>query len=165
MKHILSIILATLFLMACATSESASEKARKRAEMAAKITEGIQTRCFNVNIDKVYPMGQGTIHPSTLYSVSVKDDYINSYLPYFGRAYNIPYGGGSGLNFEGKVLRYQESIGRKGEHYVVLDVESKEDIHQYSFVIFDNGNVKLDVLSKERNPISFSGYVDLTEEK
>jgi hypothetical protein len=164
MKHLFSIVIASLLLMACATSESASDKARKKAEMAAKISEGVQTKHFNVNIDKVYPMGHGTIHPSTLYSVTVKDDYINSYLPYFGRAYNVPYGGGSGLNFEGKVLRYQETIGKKGEHYVVLDVESKEDLHQYSFVIFDNGKVTLDVISKERNPISFSGYVNLDEE-
>ena len=166
MKPFISFFIASLLLMACAISENAkSSKAMRKAEMAAKITEGVQTRHFYVNIDKVNPVGRGIIHPSTLYSVSVKDDKIISYLPYFGRAYNVPYGGGKGLNFEGKVLRYQEATGRKGEHIVVLDVESEEDIHQYSFTIFDNGTVMLDVLSKERNPISFSGHVNLDEEE
>ena len=165
MKRIYFFFIASLFLMACASSESASSKATRKAEMAAKIAEGVQTRHFNVDIDKVYPLGHGIIHPSTLYSVSVDDDKIISYLPYFGRAYNVPYGGGKGLNFEGEVLKYQESTGRKGEHVVVLDVKSEEDIHQYSFVIFENGNVTLDVISKERNPISFSGRVNLDKEK
>lgn len=165
MRHLLSIFFVSLLLMACATSEnSKSSKAVRKAEMAAKIAESVQSRHFNVDIDKVYPTGHGIIHPSTIYSVSVSDDKIISYLPYFGRAYNVPYGGGKGLNFEGKVLRYQESIERKGKHIVVLDVKSEEDIHQYSFVIFDNGSVTLDVLSKERNPISFSGHINLDKE-
>lgn len=166
MKRLFFFFIASMLLISCATSESArSNKAMRKAEMAAKIAEALQLRHFNVDIDKVYPMGHGVIHPSTLYSVSVKDDKIISYLPYFGRAYNVPYGGGSGLNFEGKVLGYQESTGRKGEHYIVLDVESKEDTHKYSFVIFDNGTVTLDVWSKERNPISFSGKINLDKEE
>lgn len=166
MKHLLSFFIASLFFVACSTSESSqSSKAMKRAEMAAKISEGVQSRHFSVDIDKVYPIGKGIIHPSTLYSVSVKDDKINSYLPYFGRAYNVPYGGGKGLNFVGKVMRYQDTIGKKGEHIVVMDVESEEDIHQYSFIIFNNGTVTLDVMSRERNPISFSGKINFDEDK
>ena len=77
----------------------------------------------------------------------------------------MPYGGGHGLIFEGKVLAYQEHTGKKGQHIVVVDVESDEDFYQYSFVVFNNGSTTLDVVSKQRNPISFSGYVNLDGEE
>ena len=41
----------------------------------------------------------------------------------------------------------------------VIDIELKndEDIYQYTIKVFDNGNSSIDVLSRQRDPISYSG--------
>ena len=36
------------------------------------------------------------------YSIEIRNDSVFSYLPYFGVAYNVPYGGGKGLIFNAR---------------------------------------------------------------
>jgi len=166
MKKILLFLAIVLVLVSCATSgETAARKKMEKQEMARKVNEAITNRHFKVNVNMVLPMGGSPISPSTLYSVTIAGDSINSYLPYFGRAYDIPYGGGKGLNFEGTIGQYSHGVNaRKGEHQVTLYVENEEDIYRYDFSIFDNGSASIDVIARKRNPISYTGYLDLDGE-
>ena len=80
----------------CATSE---EKAAQMAELSANVTNALNNRDYKIAIDRMYPMRGSSRYVSFGYSVEVRNDTLISYLPYFGRAYNVPYGGGKGLNF------------------------------------------------------------------
>ena len=80
-----------------------------------------------------------------------------SYLPYIGRAYNVPYGGGKGLNFSAPIADYQENVGAKNIRHIRLTVNNDEDSYLYTFAVYDNGNTSIDIQSKERDAISFSG--------
>ena len=52
-------------------------------------------------------MKGGSKHLTSDYSLEIRNDSVYSYLPYFGVAYNVPYGGGKGLNL---VLLYQNIL-------------------------------------------------------
>ena len=53
----------------------------------------IENGRFTIEVDRALPMGGRTVHLTTPYSLEMRGDSAISYLPYFGRAYSLPYGG------------------------------------------------------------------------
>ena len=100
-------------------------------------------------------------HLSFGYEIRVSGDTLYSYLPYFGAAYNVPYGGGKGLNWDAPLTGYQVSAGRKGATIVEMTAYNGEDYFLYSLELMPNGTAYLNVRSRDREPISFSGDMDL----
>ena len=155
-KWFLPLLTAALFLSGCGVlSETPVERREREAREARLVTENIQSGNFTIDIDRMYPL-RGTSKSVTTYSVSLKDGKINSHLPYIGRAWRVPYGGGHALNFEAEVSSYTVNPVRDG-YEVILYVKTDEDEHIYTFTIFDNGRSSLDVKSGNRERISYSG--------
>ena len=82
-------------------------------------------------------------------------------LPYFGRAYNVPYGGGKGLNFIAPITGYQTETDRKGITRVVLTSENEEDHYRYILEVSSSGDSYIQVQSRQRDFIRYSGRMDL----
>ena len=61
------------------------------------------------------PMKGGSKHLTSDYSLEIRNDSVYSYLPYFGVAYNVPYGGGKGLNFSAPLSEYTSTYSKKRE--------------------------------------------------
>ena len=131
------------------------------AEHAALVKSALNNREYKIAIDRMYPMRGSSRSVSFGYSVEVRNDSLISYLPYFGRAYNVPYGGGKGLNFSAPIGSYQEYMKRNGQRHIVIGVTNEEDTYLYTIDVFDNGNSSVEVRARERERISYSGNVDL----
>ncbi len=142
----------------CATSE---EKAAQMAELSANVTNALNNRVFKISVDRMYPMRGSSRHVSYGYSVEVRNDTLFSYLPYFGRAYNVPYGGGKGLNFMAPIGSYQEFTKREGQRHIEIGVTNDEDTYFYTIEVFDNGSSSVDVRARQRERISYSGNIEL----
>ena len=157
MKQLLSItvilFLTTLLLCGCATTE---ERAARAAAKAAKVQTALAERQFKLSINRMYPLRGGTRQLSFGYSIEVRNDSLISYLPFFGRAYSVPYGGGKALNFSERIGSYQETLKADG-------VKNDEDTYVYFLDVYDNGKATVDVQSYERDRISFSGTMELEE--
>ena len=155
----LSLIIASAIILwsSCATSE---EKAAQMAELSANVTNALNNRDYKIAIDRMYPMRGGSRHVSYGYSVEVRNDTLISYLPYFGRAYNVPYGGGKGLNFTAPIESYQEFMKRNGLRHIEIGVTNEEDTYFYTIEVFDNGNSSVEVRARQRERISYSGNVE-----
>ena len=160
MKRVIYLLLiisfASFFLSGCATSE---EKAAQMAELSANVTNALNNRDYKIAIDRMYPMRGGSRHVSYGYSVEVRNDTLISYLPYFGRAYNVPYGGGKGLNFSAPIASYQEFMKRNGLRHIEIGVTNEEDTYFYTIEVFDNGSSSVEVRARQRERISYSGNV------
>ena len=100
------ILTAWMMLSGCASAE---ERAARAAEHAKGVKAALQERKYEIAVSRMYPSRGTSKSLSYGYSVEVRNDSLISYLPYFGRAYNVPYGGGSALNFSAPILNYQES--------------------------------------------------------
>lgn len=161
MKRVILLILvaisAAILLSRCATSE---EKAAQMAELSANVTNALNNRDYKIAIDRMYPMRGSSRHVSFGYSVEVRNDTLVSYLPYFGRAYNVPYGGGKGLNFTAPIGSYQEFMKRNGQRHIEIGVSNEEDTYFYTIEVFDNGNSTVDVRARQRERISYSGHIE-----
>jgi hypothetical protein len=155
---LLSLSIALLFTACASNRMTRQEKAAKQALLAQEIINALNDRHYQIDVHNATPDGWGhIIHLTSLYSVTVSGDSIISYLPFFGRAYSVPYGGGSGLNFKGVIHRYEATVTRKGEHIIYMDVESEEDTYRYIISLFENGRASISVTPRRRSHISFDG--------
>ena len=148
---------AWMMLSGCASAE---ERAARAAEQAKAVKAALQERKYEIAVSRMYPSRGASKNLSYGYSVEVRNDSLISYLPYFGRAYSVPYGGGSALNFSAPILNYQESQQKSDLRRIVIDVKNDEDTYLYTLDIFDNGSTTIDVQSRQRERISFSGEME-----
>ena len=93
------------------------------------------------------------------YSVTVKNDSLFSYLPYFGRAYDVPYGGGKGLSFDAPIGHYHEIQSNNGSRQIDIELKNEEDNYTYHITVFDNGSSSIDVQARKRERISYNGEI------
>ena len=158
MKRILiTIMAATLLLTGCGIlTESREDRLIRLEREAQMIRQGVESLDFTIDIEQMIPMKGVSRHVDN-YSVKVKDGHIVSYLPYAGRAWDVPYGGGHALNFEADIQDSAVYNENDGSYTVRLVIKTDEDNHVYAFRIFTNGSTSLLVQSRNREPISFNG--------
>ena len=166
MKHYLITLFIMLLLsgtlVSCATSE---ERAAQQAETALAVEKALADRHYRIIIQRMNPRRSSMVSLSYGYSLEVKGDTLVSYLPYYGRAFNVPYGGGKGLNFTERIRSYQSWRLKKGGTHVELVVNNDEDTYLYMLDVFDNGRALLELQMQEREGISYDGDVDLSKKK
>ena len=159
MRHF--ILFAITLLVAACSSLSSAERAERDAKIAQSVEKALAERRYTVSINTVYPRSGRVVNVSPDYSLEVKGDTLVSYLPYFGRAYNVPYGGGKGYNFTAPITDYQATKNRKGNTRITFRTYNEEDIITFMLDIFPNGNATIDVTAREREPISYSGQMEV----
>jgi hypothetical protein len=100
------------------------------------------------------------------YDVKVAKDSIISYLPYFGRAYTAPLDPTrGGIQFKSKDFEYTISNKRKGGWDILIKPKDVDDVRQLSLMISEDGYGSLQVLSNNRQPIIFNGYVTARKQR
>lgn len=140
-----------------------SRKERKENDMA-KVDKMLSDTVYVVDVTTALPTGWKSVRLSSGYSVEIEKDNVVSSLPYFGRAYSLPYGGGEGLSFEGKSFDYVITPEKKGMREIRFSVRTKEDLFRFHLDVSLDGTVYITVLSNNRQPISFSGHIRMYDE-
>ncbi len=148
--------LLVVVLAGCATAE---ERAAREAEKAQMVAMALADRHYTVAVTRMHPLRGRSVSVDFGYELEVRGDTLVSYLPYFGRAYSVPYGGGKGLNFISHIDGYQETKGKRGITYVEIVTTNEEDTYYYQLEVFANGNASIDVQMKQRDRIRFDGEV------
>lgn len=129
-------------------------------------TQLIEDRRFTIDVNMMFPLSGPSKHLTDPYSLTVHGDSIISYLPYFGRGYNLPYGGGKGLNFTSTVTDFQtQRVDRKEMTRISISTRNEEDNFVFTLEVFDNGQTDISVYSRNREQISFSGKMNLEGDK
>lgn len=142
--------------------ESREDKLARLEREAVLVSEGVESGDFKVDIRFMIPFA-GPSRSVTNYSVTVKDGHINSHLPYVGRAWDLPYGGGHALNYEADIQDSAVYREPDGSYTVRLLIRTDEDSHVYTFQIYTTGSTTLLVQSKNREPINYRGNIVFDE--
>ena len=166
-KFILS-LLAVLMLMSCAQKyydQNGNELSKEQMEALRtnEVKQRLHDRHYKVLVDMMSP---NRFMPRTLvheWGISIHNDTIDCYLPYFGRAYNIPYGGGLGLDFTTRMTSYRAKRTDKSQTYIVINAPNEEDRYQFDLSVFDNRTAYLNVYKQNREPIRYSGHIKLSD--
>ena len=158
-------------------------KEKEKVDTAAfnKMVRLVESKNFYVNVDAAFPMGNGSITIDTKYGTKrlggegyvslannqgelfIMDTVVTGHMPFFGRAYNIPYGDGGGMEFENTKLEkeYVKVFQKKKKQYISYDftVRKDGDVFNFHVEIYANGNCTVNVNSNNRASISYSGEV------
>ena len=149
-------MLALLLLVACGTG-SRMTKAEREAAVTRQVQEGLDTRHYTIAVDWMKPLGGMPRHVSSNYELRVDGDEVDSYLPYVGEAYRVPYGGGKGLNFKGKIENYTITYPTSNRSHIEFMVNNGEDVYYFRIDVFNNGKSIIDIIAQDHDAISFDG--------
>ncbi len=145
---------------------NAQSKKQKKEELRQAIKELVEAQKIKVNVNTAYPMRGQSINLTSNYSVEVRNDSIFSYLPYYGVAYSVLYGGNSmGLIFNEKLTDYQLSYNSKGTANIRFKTHTDEDSFVYWLSIYTSGSVNINITPNNRQSISFQGEFILPPKK
>ena len=103
MKTRKQILMLLLVMLAGIPTLSAQTKKEKKEQKKEAVRQLIVSEDYKIDVNTAMPMRGRSIPLTSQYSLQIRNDSVFSYLPYYGRAYSVPYGGGSGL-FRAKVF-------------------------------------------------------------
>lgn len=120
----------------------------------------LSNKNFIFRAQSAWPL-QGTVVQLTAgYDMKVIQDSINTYLPYFGRAFSAGYGGDGGINFTTRKFDYKVKEKQKGGWDVTIKPIDVRDIMELTYSVSSNGYATLQVISNNRQAISYYGVIE-----
>ena len=135
------------------------EMAQEEARIEQLVAQRLGARKYRVNFNFMNPSRGGSRAIDPTYGITINDKHLVSYLPYFGVAYDLPYGGGKGLNFESEIDEYSVRE-RRDRQVIEFTTKNDEDIFLYHLEVFPNGRADLRVRSRNREQIDYQGHLD-----
>ena len=151
-----ALALVMLLLASCGTGNRLA-RAEREARIASQVEASLDARQYTIAVDWMRPLGGMPRHVNSDYELKVNGDEMDSYLPYVGEAYRLPYGGGKGLNFKAAIYNYTLILSSDKCYLIEFDVENEEDVFHYRINVFTNGKAIIDVWARDRDSISFQG--------
>ncbi|MEN2398637.1 DUF4251 domain-containing protein [Flavobacterium sp. MC2016-06] len=135
-------------------------KAEKELQQQKEIDALIASKKFVFEAQKVNPQGgRLIILDYNTYFLKFNTEKTTCDLPFFGRGFNVPYGGGDGgIKFEGTPENIRIEKKKKSSTFRAT-VKGKDDVYDLMFTIFSNGSASLSVNSNNRSPISYDGVI------
>lgn len=155
MKNFKNILKAFLFVAAIFTVGQAGAQKAEAGEIKSILESGE----YVFKPQTAMPSVGGSRFLTSEYELLVSGDTLASFLPYFGRAFTAPVNPTNGgiqftsTNFDSKV---QNS--KKG-WTITLKPQDANEVRQMILFVSRTGYATLQVLSNNRQPISFSGYI------
>jgi len=121
----------------------------------------LTNKTFVFKAQSAWPL-QGTVVQLTQgYDMKLMQDSINTYLPYFGRAYTAGYNNGEGgIKFTSKKFDYKLKEKQKGGWEITIRPSDARDITELTYSISANGYATLQIVSNTRQAISYYGVVE-----
>jgi competence protein ComGC len=140
-------------------AQGSKQQKQNAKEDAVKVLIDSQRYVFEAQTAS--PMSGRTKQLSFGYDLIVKKDTLESYLPYFGRAYTVPIGSGDGgINFKTADFEYTIKDAKKGGWDITIKTKTAQDVYRLTLSISKSGYATLQVSSNNRQAISFYGYIE-----
>lgn len=155
------------------TAVAQTTKQQKQAAKEATIKKMVDSVHYVFKANYALPMRGGQKTLTSDYDLVVKKDTITAYLPYFGRAYTAPndiYTNEGGIKFKTADFSYDSKPGKKGGWEITIkpkntNISNWRSVQQMYLSISTNGYATLRVISSNRDPISFDGYIESIKSK
>lgn len=153
--HTISVLTLVCSAMACSTAQPAASGS------GDDIKAIVPARTYVFRAQSVLPMSGRTRQVTgDGYELIVSKDTVNSYLPYFGRAYSAPIDPSrGGVEFISTNFEYNEAPRKDGGWEITIKPRDNRDVQQMFLSVSENGYASLQVTSNNRSPISYNGII------
>ena len=164
----IAMFLGVLILTAQETQKKSKKelKAEKKAKQVADTKALVESKNFVFKARTANPMKGSSKTLTTEYDVTLKNDSVYCYLPYYGVAYSADYGSSEGpLTFNQPVITFTIESAKKGGYIIEVKTSNKNDALSFTFHISETGSTSLSVNSTKRQSITYFGDIVKIEEK
>jgi len=135
-------------------------------EKGDKLKQIIDKQDYVFNATSATSQGGRTIQLTSEYELEISKDSIISFLPFFGRAFSAPYNPtDGGIKFESKDFSYSKSFKKKKGWSILIKPKDVDTVNSLRLNVSESGYGTLSIISNQRSPISFYGYVSAPEKK
>ena len=149
-----------LLVVASGCASKQAQQAENSPEKTTQIKTLVDSKNYVFIANSVSPQRGRVRQLSYGYDMTVSPDTIKASLPYFGRAYSAPIGSSEGgINFTSTNFEYTAVDRPKGGWDITIKPKESIDARQLQLYISGNGYASLNVVSNNRDPISFSGTI------
>ena len=120
----------------------------------------VDSKHFIFHAQTALPSSGRTRQLTTEYDLRIFPDSLVSNLPFYGRAYSVPYGSSDGgFHFTSTKFEYAATPGKKKGWDITIKPKDVIDFREFSLSLSDDGYGTLQALSNNRQLISFTGYI------
>lgn len=157
MRTFITTILFIFLLLGCKSGNNLSKD-----ETISLMNEKVASSRYTFIAQTAIPLSGRSINLDNSYSLKVSKDTIESYLPYFGRAYTAPISpsGDGGIKFVSTDFKYNVSDKKKGMWDISIETKDVPVRYKLFLKIGDSGYGTLIVQETNRQSISFYGKIE-----
>jgi len=147
-------------------TDKKSQREQNRIEKQKQIEALVNSKEFVFEATYALPQGGKSIYlTGSSYTVKFHPDTIESYLPFFGRAYSVDYGGEGGIKFIGKPTEFNVETRKAEKGYDInATIKAPKDYYKLHLSVSPGGTATLIVDSNQRSSISYQGDIAKFEE-
>lgn len=120
----------------------------------------LTNKTFVFKAQSAWPLQGTVVQLNSGYDMKLLQDSINSYLPYFGRAFTAGYGSEGGITFTSKKFDYKLREKQKGGWEITIKLNDVKEVLELNYSVSTNGYATLQVISNNRQAISFYGVIE-----
>lgn len=141
-------------------------KSNAQVKDTALLKSMLNSKNFVFKATEASPQSGRTVHLTPGYELTLKEEQISSYLPYYGRAYSAPISSSElGLEFKSTDFEYKVTKRKKNGWDVYIKPHDAKDVKDMYLTVYENGNSNLSVNSINRQAMSFRGYISETKKQ
>lgn len=149
-----------LLLSGTASAIRAQDSTTAHSSEKGRVSAAVTAKNYVFNAQTATPMSGRVIQLTYGYDVKLRNDTLKVYLPYFGRAFSAPLDPSKGgIQFTSTRFTYAATPRRKGGWDIKIAPSDAGDVRSLAFTVSENGYTTLQVISNNRQPISFYGVV------
>ena len=160
MKTFKKIFFSLAFLIALIANATLAMAQKSPTSKTIAIKNAVDSQRYIFYAQYINPLRGGQRYVTPYYTMSVSKDTIICDLPYFGRAYTAPIGTSEGgIKFTSTNFGYTIAARKKGGWDVSIKPKDGIDVQQVTMTIYDDGTTSVQVISNNRDAISYNGYI------
>lgn len=152
-----------LFITFSLLSISVAYPQEKKEREFETIRSLVESNRFKVEVDRALTSGGRNVD---LFSnkgyIEVNDSIAKGFLPFFGRAYSVPYGKGGGIEFDNRITEKQLTLPVRKKRKILIynfTVKGENDTFRITLHISSKGSCSVSVVSSQRSTIHYNGQI------
>ncbi|MEN6456010.1 MAG: DUF4251 domain-containing protein [Prolixibacteraceae bacterium] len=152
------------WMLVAATVAGGQELSRKdqRDQKEQEIKQLIDSRQFRFVARAVLPMSGPRIDLTSTYDLELDSMMVEAWLPFFGRAYHVEYGGrDGGIKFKEEAEKIDVTYNKRKKIYQInMDVDTDKDNYRVRISAGLSGYADVSISSNNRQSISYYGIIE-----
>ncbi len=162
MKSIVILILGILFLTF--TGFQPNDRKEKKLQKEKEMIEVIESGHFRFVASSAKSSLGYFNNLGANYDLVFDSLKIKAFLPYYGRAYNVPYGGSGGVKFDLRAEKIEKVWNKKKKLFTIhTEVADSEDSYSIYLTAGASGYADLQLNFRNRQMISYYGMIEKIE--